>query len=106
MTKAPISAFAVAVTLRDSSATRLSTSSVNYNLNPATTPNTQTQDVTLGGQGQGYDEYNLFNEISHSLPGLQYRPKSLDELSYHEELTTRLRSLVSVLSPLLDHIPH
>ena len=83
------------MTLRDLSAARLSTPFANYNL----TPPRYTYDVPLGRQGQGYDEHNSLNELSHSLPGSQYRPKSLDELSYHEELTTRLRSLVSVLSP-------
>ena len=49
--------------------------------------------------------YNPLNEASHSFTGLQYRPKSLDELSYHEELTTRLRSLVSILSLFHGHVP-
>lgn len=31
----------------------------------------------------------------------QYRPRTLDDLSYHEELASRLRSLVSFTAPLL-----
>ena len=88
----------VTVTLRDASP------SANYNLVP-TTPlrlPTPPKNVALGRQGQGHDEHITLNKI-FSLPCLQYRPKTLDELSYHEELSTRLRSLVSdpVHSPLL-----
>ena len=56
-----------------------------------------TKYVPPGRQGQGYDRFASPNAVSDPLSGLQYRPKSLDELTYHEELTARLRSLVVAL---------